>query len=223
MNRTKRLLYTLLLVATPALSKAQVVPIPSMPVFDTSVMMEYIESVRYIHDHLNSIRPAIQLCREKVTPYFRNRNWNVCRSILQDFFNCVTIYDREIPAILDLIYMNGVSKIEMGEDTSGLRNLKTAKNHGSTEANSYLLQYFEKKVASAKLQFLNGAYNNALSEIEWAFNSDYYSGDAYYLQGEILEALSLFKEAKKAFKKAKRNQHPYAENALKALKKNAKR
>ncbi|MBQ0019804.1 MAG: hypothetical protein KBT39_04700 [Bacteroidales bacterium] len=223
MNRAKRILYTLSMAAIPAFSSAQTVQLPTMGVFDTSMMREYIENLRYINNHLNSIRPAIQLCREKVTPHFKNGNWNVCRSIFRDFFNCVTVYDSEIPAILDLVYMNGVCKIETGEDASGLRNLKIAKNHGSSEANRFLEQYFEKKVASAESHFQNREYDTALSEIEWAFNSNYHSGYAYYLQGEILEALSLFKEAKKAYKKAKKLQSPYAEKALKELKNKLKR
>ena len=71
--------------------------------------------------------------------------------------------------------------------------------------------------------FKNKQWSSVICFVNEALETDYYSGEIYFIRGWAFEQLGNVKAAKKDYRKAKRLDCPYAARALEALKAKSRR
>ena len=82
---------------------------------------------------------------------------------------------------------------------------------------------FEQYEEQAYHAFQNDQWSHVIYYVNQALETEYYNGSVYYMRGYAYEQLGNFKQAKKDYRKAKKNGSYQAESALEDLKERMKK
>lgn len=89
----------------------------------------------------------------------------------------------------------------------------------AAEADNRLRQYYDYYAAKAYDSYRKGDYFNCLQSSSEALETGYYSADLYYIRGASYEHFGDYRQAKKCYRKARKEGSISARSALRALKK----
>ena len=193
------------------------VEMPSMGVYDTSMMTMYLQGLRERAALNERMWEILRPVYEQAYGLYNSGKYSDCDELVSKVFRTYTFYNGQEYLYARLVYLKGMSHIKLGSLDSGISLLVMAMDDGDLEARTELNGLFNSLYNTALVCYNRAEYSRCLSNINTALKTKHASGDAYILGGQAAEALNAFEDAKQWYKLAKKAGSPIANEKLKSL------